>query len=455
MTKKITFIVVFASFLAGFAALPAAIQAEDNDKEMQKNWTLALDSVKTAPADQATFDKLDSFAARWKDSNRLDAAKAVYLKGMLQNKAGKNNAAYGTFKGLVEQYENSPYSDSANYKMGEDLYNTGKYTDALDEWSKYRFKYSNSLYIMEAVYGISLSNLNVKEFKKADRELNDFLAKYPYYANDDDVKFIGGLIAYYLGRYVEAADRLKTLKTDAAYYYLGHSLLKESKYLDASEAFKQVSEGDGAKKSKYLESALYNKAEAFYKGENYPVAADDYLNFINLFPASNLEPYAVYKRGSAMYKDKKYDAAAAVFRQVIDSSGDKRVKAYAQYLIGECLLKANKFDLALAAYEKVTANYPDVYDAYASALVKAGWCYVSQSKYDKAEEVLRSFTEKFTTHDSLPLGYYLLGNSYYSQKKYGAAVLLSPLESITCLNTAAAASYFLSLYMAEPLLYTA
>ena len=422
MTKKFIVIVMFMSLIAGFTVMPVISRADDNDKEMLKNWSLVLDAAKTAPSDQATYDKLDSFAARWKDSNRLDAAKAVYLKGTLQNKAGKYQEAYNSYKQLVEMYSNSPYSDSANYRMGENLYNMGKYTEAMEEWSKFRFKYSNSLYIMEAVYGISLSYLNVKEFKKADRELSDFLAKYSYYAKDENVKFIGGLIAYYLQRYDEAADKLKTLKTDASYYYLGHSLIKQSKYLDAAEAFKQVSEGPDAKKSKYLESALYNKAEAFYKGENYPVAAGDYLNFMNLFPASSLAPYAVYKRGAALYKDKKYEAAASVYRQVVDSAGDSRVKAYGQYLVGECQLKLNKFDLALAAYEKVMANYPEVYDAYASSMVKAGWCYVSQGKYDKAESVLRSFTEKFTTHDSLPLGYYLLGNAAYNQKKYGAAL---------------------------------
>jgi TolA-binding protein len=422
MTKKIAVFVVFMLLQICCSAVPSLLMADDNDKELQKNWAIVLDSVKAAPADKATYDKLDSFSARWKDSNRLEASRAIYLKGMLQNKDSKYTDAYDTFKMITEQYTNSPFADSANYKMGESLYNQGKYADAIDEWSKFRFKFSSSLFLMEAVYGISLSYLDLKEYKKADRELNDFLAKFAYYGKDDNVKFIGGLIDYYLERYDDAIAKLQSLKTDASYYYLGHSLIKESKYLDAAEAFKNVSEGDENKNSKYRESALYNKAEAFYKGENYPVAANDYLNFMNLYPSSNLAPYAVYKRGAALYKDKKYDLAAAVYKQVVDSSGDNRVKAYGQYLMGECQLKLNKYDLALAAYEKVMSSYPDIYDAYASALVKAGWCYSAKGNYAKAQEVLKTFTEKFITHESLPLGYYLLGNSYYMQKQYGAAV---------------------------------
>jgi TolA-binding protein len=423
MTKKINAFPIFIALAVIFIAAPFTVKADD-EKEISKNWSMVIDAYKTSPTAKDTFDKLDSFAARWKDNNKLEASKSVYLKGLILGNSKKYQEEYDVLKSVLDQYASSPYADSADYKMGEALYNMGKYTDAIDEWSAFRFKYSNSLFMMEAVYGISLSYLNIKEFKKADRELNDFLTKYPYYAKDDNVKFIGGLIDYYLGRYDDAASKLSALKTDSAYYYYGQSLLRQTppKYLDASEAFKSVSEGDNAKNSKYLESALYNKAEAFYKGENYQVAAEDYLSFMSLFPGSPLEPYAVYKRGASLFKDKKYDQAAVVYKQVTDSSGDKRVKAYAQYLIGECMLKQNKFDAALAAYQKVIDGYPDVFDAYSSSQVKAGWCYVSLKQYAKAEEVLTSFTQKFITHDSLPLGYYLLGNSFYEQKKYGPAL---------------------------------
>jgi TolA-binding protein len=423
MTKRINLFTVFLLLAIVFTAAPFTAKADD-EKEISKNWAMVMDAYKTSPTAKDTYDKLDNFAARWKDNNRLEASRAVYLKGVTLQGLKKYQEELDVFKSVLDQYSSSPYADSADYKMGEALYNMGKYDDAIDVWNAFRFKYSNSLFMMEAVYGISLSYLNTKEFKKADRELSDFLAKSPYYAKDDNIKFIGGLIDYYLGRYDDAAAKLSTLKTDAAYYYYGQSLLRQvpPKYLDASEAFKSVSEGDDAKNSKYLESALYNKAEAFYKGENYKVAADDYTSFISLFPGSPLEPYAVYKKGAALFKDKKYDQAALVYKQVMDSSGDKRVKAYALYLVGECMLKQNKFAEALASYQKVLDGYPDVYDAFSSSQVKAGWCYVSLKQYEKAEEVLTSFTQKFTTHDSLPLGYYLLGNSFYEQKKYGPAL---------------------------------
>jgi TolA-binding protein len=423
MTKKINTVLIFLALATAFIAAPFTARADD-DKEITKNWNMVVDAYNTSPTAKDTIDKIDSFAARWKDSDRLAASRALYLKGLIFENSKNYQAEYNAYKVILDQFSSSPYADSADYKMGEALYNMGKYSDAIDSWTDFRFKYSNSLYLMEAVYGISLSYLNIKEYKKADRELNDFLGKYSYYAKDDKIKFIGGLIDYYLGRYDQAASKLSSLSTDASYYYYGQSLLRETppKYLDASEAFKNVSDGDNAKNSKYLESALYNKAEAFYKGDNYQVAADDYSNFVSLFPRSALAPYAVFKKGSSLFKNKDYARAAEAYKNVLDTSGDKRVKAYAQYLLGECLLKQNKFDAALTAYQKVIDGYPDIYEAFSSAQVKAGWCYVSLGQYAKAQDVLTSFTQKFTTHDSLPLGYYLLGNSYYYQKKYGPAI---------------------------------
>ncbi len=421
MMKRILAVVTFLAFLVGCATMPVNSRADD-DKELQKNLNLVLDAYKAAPLADDTIAKMDGFTARWKDTSKLESARIMYLKGEALYEGKKYAPAYDTFKKLSDDFSSTAFADSAMYKLGEADYNMGKYSEAIDDWTRFRFKYTNSLFIMEAVYGISLSYLNLTDYKKADRELSDFLAKYPYYTKDDNVRFIGGLIDFYLKRYEDAAAKLKTLKSDASYYYLAHSLLKQNKYPEAAEAFKNVGEGADAKKSKYYESAMYNKAEAFYKSFNYPVAAADYLNFINTFPTSSLAPYAIYKRGAALFKDKKYEAAAAVYKQVMDGTGDKKVKAFAQYLIAECFLQLKKYDQALAAYEKLMAAYPDIYDVYASGLVKAGWCYVTQGKYEKAQGVLRSFVEKFVTHENLPLGYYLLGTADYKLKQYGPAV---------------------------------
>jgi TolA-binding protein len=247
---------IFAFVLAGSAF------ANTSEKELEANWDAVMTAYKAAPDTQDTMDRLDAFSARWKDSNKYEAARAKYLKAITLFKGKKYTPAYNEFKSLLDNYSSATFCDSAMYLLGECLYNTGKFADAVEMWDQYRFKYTESMYAMEAVYGISLAYLNLKEYKKADKELSSFLERNSFYADDEKIKLIGGLIDYYLGRYEEAAEKLKKIKSDVAYYYLGQSYVKIPKYLEASSAFKKIP--DAFKDSKYMESAMYNSAEAFF-----------------------------------------------------------------------------------------------------------------------------------------------------------------------------------------------
>jgi len=408
---------IFVLFVLLVLISPAFSQ--DTEKEMKNNWELVVSAYKVSPVASDTLEKMDNFVDRYKDSNKNEAAGILYLKGNALHKNKKYTQAYETFKRLVNDFSSTPYADGAMYKMGECLYNMGKYNDAIELWNNFRFKYSTSLFIMESVYGIALSYLNLKEYMKADKVLSEFLERYNYYAKEDKIKIIGGIIDYYLQRYESAAEKLKRLNYDVAYYYLGHSLVKAGKYLEGASAFKKIDEE--FKNSIYLESALYNKAEAFYKGENYQVAASDYKAFLTKFPNSNLSGYAAFKMGSAYFKDKKYDAAINAYRDVAARVSDARLKAYAQYLIGESYRKLKDFNKAQIAYEKIIEGYKEIYDVYSSALLKAGWCYIVLNNFNKAESVLSEFTQKFITHENLALGYYLMGNANFLKNQYAVA----------------------------------
>lgn len=398
----------------------AAVFSKDLDKELDKNWNMVIEAYKAAPESDDTFQKISNFVERWKDSNKFEASRAQYLGGQIFYSSKKYQKAFDAYKTVVERFANSPYADSAMYKMGECLYNMGKYSEAIEQWNRFRFKYTNSLFAMESVYGIVLSYMNLKEYKKADRDLSVFLEKNTHYSKDEKIRLVGGIIDFYLDRYEDAIVKLKGLDSDSALYYYGHSLLKTNKYREAASAFKRI--GESYKTSKYAESALYNKAEAFYKGENYDAASQDYADFTVKYRTSKLAPYAQFKKGSALFMDKKYKPASVAFADVTSGQGDKRVKAYAQYLAAECqrILGDNKS--ALASYNKVIDNYPDIFEVVSSSQLKGAWCMISLGNGDKAEDLLNSFTQKFITHDSLPLGYYLQGTVYYNKKLYGQAI---------------------------------
>jgi TolA-binding protein len=417
MLKRAIIISLFISIVSC-----AFIYADVPEKELEKNWDMVMTAYKAAPAAKDTSDKLAAFIERWKDSNKYEAARAKYLKAMTLFHDGKYTTAYNEFQGLLDQFSSTTYCDSAMYMMGECLYDTGKFADAIDTWGQFRFKYADSMFAMEAVYGISLSWLNLKEYKKADQALSSFLERNQFYAEDEKIKLIGGIIDYYLGNYPDAVDKLKKLRSDVSYYYLGHSYLKitPGKFMEAASAFKNITED--FKTSKYMESALYNEAEAFFKGLNYEQAANVYKQLLDRYPTSNLAAYARLKRGSAFLNSRKPDLAIEEWSKAASGEGDKRVKAYAQYLEAEGYRQEKKYQMALTAYNKVMTAFPDVFEVVSSAQVKSGWCYLVLGDDAKAQDILTKFTVKFTTHNDLPLGYYLLGTSAFNKKDYGGAL---------------------------------
>jgi TolA-binding protein len=274
---------------------------------------------------------------------------------------------------------------------------------------------------MEANYGMALANLNLKEYKMADKILSDFLDSNRQYVKDDRVLLIGGIIDYYLERYESAAQKLNTVKSsETAYYYLGQSFLKLNKYTDAANAFKKVYEEFPA--GKYAESALYNKAEAFFKGENFTVAAGDYQNYAKRYPDSKLASYADFKMASSLFNYGKFDDAIAAYKKVVLTGSDPKLKAFAQYLMGEAYLNKKDFIKAAEAYDTVMTQYQTQYEAVGAAALKAGWCNIRQGKYDKAVAALTEFTSKYMTSDNIALGYYLLGNSYYLKGDYSTPI---------------------------------
>lgn len=69
MTKKINTVLIFLALATAFIAAPFAARADDN-KEITKNWNMVVDAFNSSPTAKDTIDKIDSFAARWKDSDR-------------------------------------------------------------------------------------------------------------------------------------------------------------------------------------------------------------------------------------------------------------------------------------------------------------------------------------------------------------------------------------------------
>ncbi len=149
----------------------------------------------------------------------------------------------------------------------------------------------------------------------------------------------------------------------------------------------------------------------------YALIALIFLGFALGFQAAP-ELYADYKEAVQKYQQGQYVEAAAAFRAEVEAFPNWW---FVQYYLGKCNLKLEKYDQALIEYNKAKGLAKEDQEVFATGYDIAQ-VYYKQNKLSASLDALKA-VEGAATQDAEKKSLYgLMGNIYYSQKKYGDAV---------------------------------
>ncbi len=149
----------------------------------------------------------------------------------------------------------------------------------------------------------------------------------------------------------------------------------------------------------------------------YALIALIFLGFALGFQAAP-ELYADYKEAVQKYQQGQYVEAAAAFRAEVEAFPNWW---FVQYYLGKCNLKLKKYDQALIEYNKAKGLAKEDQEVFATGYDIAQ-VYYKQNKLSASLDALKA-VEGAATQDAEKKSLYgLMGNIYYSQKKYGDAV---------------------------------
>ncbi len=182
---------------------------------------------------------------------------------------------------------------AAKFKMGEDLYNEGKYAKANKLFAQIVPNYRGKPQAEKLMYLYSNSFYKMKEYYTAGYQFERFASSYPKSEKLEEASFLSAR-SYYMLSPVYSKDQKETKEAiEKLQNFINQ--FPESEYLP--EANKLVKELDYK-----LEKKAFEIAKQYNTISDYPASVRSFNNFMFDFPGSSFREEALFYRFDSAYK---------------------------------------------------------------------------------------------------------------------------------------------------------
>lgn len=404
--KKIVLGLALLGALAGRSAWTAAPDETD-----------MLQAVSNAYRSQEgigqLLSRISGFEARFPKSDYL--AQLRMLAGEVQFAAGAFDQALQTYTRLIKDQPNTPYAESAAYRMGECWFNAGDYQAARRQWQS-MLPAASRPFRPEVLFGLAECQVQLGEWEKAGKSFGELLEAYPSYRERSNVRNAMGKLAFNRREYDRAAEWLEGIESAEAWYYSGRAFFQMNKLNEAAGCFDRIMEKYPTEE-KFAATAVFEKAETLYAMRLFGQAEAVYRYFLSGYSNHALVPFAQYKISCIEMLDGRQESAwQRLLKLDLGETGNRLVA----YLRAGCLIRMNRPKEAFAIFDGLwhVVKEPEL---SADLLLKKAWLHLELGDYKSGQEELEVYTRTFSVSPFLPHASFLLGNSLFLQKKYRQA----------------------------------
>jgi len=305
---------------------------------------------------------------------------------------------------------------NSTYRLGESEFNLGKYLNAIDYFGDVK-KGKNKNLRAEALYGIALSYLAIGETEKAKDSLEELLLFYSGYNNQPAALIPLGLILLEKGDAKTALEHFRKVKDDlGCIYYSGLAFRELNKVIMATALFKEILKK--GLESPWADKAQYQIGKSFFQSKQYPLASEGFENLLSNYPLSDLREEALYLLACSDFQQGKYGEAEIKLQNLLKEFPQTPLALYSNYLIGEISLKQNDFAKALANYSLAL----NVEELSMYSLFKIIWCHAQQSQYEEAISKSKEFLNSYQWGELAANVLLIEGISYQKTERYKEAI---------------------------------
>jgi tol-pal system protein YbgF len=374
--------------------------------------------------------------------NQPIAAEAHYWLGMAYLSTKQLDEARAQFERILAQWPSSEVGSQSILRLGDTFYNQGKFTQAIDTYTRLTASGTADVHTLDAEYGIILALYQLRRLNEYATRAKAFIARYP-------TNPLSVTVLYQLAELYEAENRsqlaLDTLQEVITRF--GQSELVESAHLRRAEIFArqgswqasltEAQQALAVAKSDVVKSdALYAMAQAQQELKLYPAAAESYRRLVQDYPKSRF--VAAGLRGLAQsltQAGRKADAKEAwqdllqraskdasmadvsvelgillqsegEHRKAIEqfgravTQGNPEVAARAQYEIGRTYTLLKDYQQGTVELMKVAYLYPQQQRWVQRALFQAAGNYEQEQKWQEALTIYQKIVREVAQAES-------------------------------------------------------
>ncbi len=291
---------------------------------------------------------------------------------------------------------------NADYKLGLELFDKGKYGVAQEHFTKVidKNEFLDNETKANAEYYSSICAIKLYN-KDAEYLISGFISHHPESSKVNAAYFNMAKFQYRQKKYINAVHWFKQVKKDkikdeelSEYYFkLGYCYFMLGNKEKATNAFYEIINVD----TKYTGPALYYYSHIAYDEKNYETALQ---GFLRLSKNETFAPIVPYYISQIYYLQERYEKVIEYALPILESASAKRTPEIAK-IIGDSYYKSKKYEDALK-YLKIfveKANNISREDNYMFA-----YAYYKAEQYDSAATVF----EKVVNENDL-----LAQNAYF------------------------------------------
>jgi len=388
--------------------------AKKRDRDATSEYKFACSVYREGNVEEA-LNRFIQFAKEFSSDSR--AASAQFMVGQCLFDKGKYKEAAKAFR-KARKKAGGDYDLFINstYRLGECEFNLGEYLKAIDHFQDVK-KGKNRNLRAEALYGIALSYLAIEETDKAKAALEELLLFYPGYTKESSAVIPLGLILLEKGDTKIALEHFRKVKDDlGCIYYSGLAFRGLNKVMMATALFKEILRK--GPKSEWVDNAQYQIGESFFQSKQYPMAAEAFENLLSHYPESDLREEALYLLACSDFQQGKYGEAEIKLQKLLEEFPQSPLALYSNYVIGEISLKQNDFAKALANYSLAL----NVEQLSMYSLFKIIWCHAQQSQYEEAIGKAKEFLRSYQWGELVAKVLLIEGTAYQKTERYREAI---------------------------------
>jgi TolA-binding protein len=317
---------------------------------------------------------------------------------------GKSDELIASGKAFLKKHSNYPEIGNVHFVLGESLYEKNRVNEALDEYRAVVAAQPESPFREKATFKLGLCYLKTSQLDQARKTFRDFAAAYP----------ASELATKALGRAAECGLTLARLKNQPE---------------DQKAQYEEVARDYSALIEKYpkdpvASDALYQLGVTYVRLDKHEEMIRAFEKLVREYPGHENCAEAYYWLATENAKAGQEDLAANYFEQSLKLNRKGLYSEQAKYRLANLYFKKDPEDergvqlIVEILRENLESDIPEETHLGVADLL------LNKGKYDEAVEVYNLFVKKFKGKPAARLerAYYGLGDSYFKQSKWQAAI---------------------------------